>query len=307
VVSRTDDSRQTKAHTSASIGAVVLHYRNFAAVQQTLEALLAQTRGATQIVLVDNASDDGSVEQIRAAFPSVHVVESPSNGGYAAGMNLGYRSLSVPCEFVLLLTHECRLAPDALEILADRLDQVTSLGCVGPLLGYLSRPERVYSAGVTFVGPRRRASHLTSPGRIADWKNATPAYCDSLDGACLLLRRKPFEAVGLLDEGYFLYFEETELLYRLQRAGFLVECVPKAIAWQEPGKLPVALFARNRLRFVSRNFTFPVLMLELIAQTVAGIVQTSSLDRARRRYGRLRLRGVAAYLLGVNPERLLSC
>jgi len=238
------------------------------------------------------------------AFPSVHVVESRSNGGYATGMNLGYRSLGGHCDLVLLLTHECRLAPEALEILADRLDKVSNLGCVGPLLGYLSSPERVFSAGVTFLGPRRRPRHLASPDRIADWEHAAPISCDSLDGACLLLRSKAFESVGLLDEGYFLYFEETELLCRLRKAGLSVECVPKALAWQEPGRLPLALFVRNRLRFVSRCFTWPILLLELMFQTASGVIQLCSLDGARRRYGWLRLKGIAAFLRGAKPEGL---
>src|SRR5437867_12685154 len=115
------------------VGAVVLHYRLWPRVLQTLEALVSQTRPPDEIVVVDNHSGDGSVGRLRRAFPSIHVIEARENGGYAAGMNIGTDAvLGRGADAILLLTHECRMAPDALGELVARLEVEPALGAVGP-------------------------------------------------------------------------------------------------------------------------------------------------------------------------------
>src|SRR5207247_2101301 len=127
------------------IGAVVLHYRSWPGIQATLERVLDQGRVPDDVILVDNCSNDGSVDRIRAAFPQLEIFELERNGGYAAGMNAGIRTLLAKgTDAMLLLTHDCELQSDALGILADRLDARSDLGAVGPLLGFSSSPDRVF-------------------------------------------------------------------------------------------------------------------------------------------------------------------
>jgi GT2 family glycosyltransferase len=236
------------------VGVVVLHFRFWPEIRSTLSALLAQTRPPDRIVVVDNRSSDGSVPRLREAFPSVEVIEAPSNLGYGGGMNLGLEHLlEGGMDAVLLLTHECRMAPDALEALIARLDDAPAVGALGPLLAYRSSPDVVFSAGGEIDPAAWRPRHVREPRLVAEWAGAPPRAVEWLDGAAVLVRAAAVRDAGPLDEGYFLYFEETEYLLSLQRLGWSVECVPAALAWQEPGNKPTYLWLRNRLRFLART------------------------------------------------------
>jgi GT2 family glycosyltransferase len=236
------------------VGAVVLHYRFWPEVRSTLNAVLAQTRPPDRLLVVDNRSCDGSVPRLREAFPTVEVFEAEGNLGYAGGMNLGLgHLLGLGMDAVLLLTHECRLAPEALEALVGRLEEEETVGAVGPLLAYRSAPSVVFSAGGEIDRTTWRPRHLQEPGLVAEWAGRPPRAVEWLDGAAVLMRSAAAREAGMLDEDYFLYFEETEYLLKLQRLGWSVECVPAAVAWQEPGNRPTYLWLRNRLRFLART------------------------------------------------------
>ena len=235
------------------VGAVVLHYRLWPQVRFTLQGLASQTRRPDDLVVVDNRSGDGSVGELRTAFPEIEIVETAANLGYAGGMNVGTRLLMQRgIEAVLLLTHECRLAPDALEEMAGRLERAPDLGAVGPLIGYRTKPDTVFSAGGV-MDRRWRPQLVREPARMTTWAAAPPHAAEWLHGSCLLLRGSAIRQAGEMDERYFLYFEETEYLLTLGRLGWRVECVPAAVAWQDPGIQPTYLWVRNRLRFQART------------------------------------------------------
>jgi GT2 family glycosyltransferase len=239
---------------TSPIGVVVLHYRFWPPVADTLQALLDQSRRPDFVVVVDNASGDGSTQEIARAFPTVDVVQMEMNVGYGAGMNAGVELLLARnVDAILLLTHECRLAATALEALVDRLQLAQNVAVVGPLLGYRSSPERVFSAGGNIERRSWRPRHIHEPALMDEWRGRPPHEVEWLDGAALLVRASAIKTAGGLDEDYFLYFEETEYLLRLRRLGWSVECVPAAMAWQEPGDRPSYLWLRNRLRFLART------------------------------------------------------
>ena len=220
--------------------AIVLHYQNWPGVTDTIESLRSQTVPVS-IVLVDNASADGSLERIRFAFPDLDVLVADANRGYAAGMNLGCRH--GVGENLLLVTHDVVMASDAIERMSRAV--VGDVGLVGPLLYYRHGSDEVFSSG-GFVARDGLLDHhkdVPTAARDVDW----------VDGACMLVRREALSAVGSIDEGYFMYFEEADLAARLRRAGWRVRCVPDAHAWQQPGAVPPALFIRNWLRFLTRN------------------------------------------------------
>jgi GT2 family glycosyltransferase len=228
------------------VGAVVVHFRNWPGVEDTLRALLAEQ--PAHLVLVDDASGDGSVAAIRAAFPDVEVVEQPTNSGYAAAANAGLRRLAaLGCDAGLLLTHECLLDPGALGALATVLDG--DVVAAGPLLGLRDQRDEVWSAGGTLSAP---PAHLGQHDPMSTWSERAPYDADWLDGACLLLRLDAVAEVGWFDESYFLYVEEVDLLWRLRERGGRVVVVPAARAWQQPSYTPPYLQARNLTLFARR-------------------------------------------------------
>jgi GT2 family glycosyltransferase len=246
------------------IGAVVLHYRFWPEIRSTLQGILSQTRPPARVVVVDNGSSDGSTIHLRRNFPRIEVIEAETNLGYGAGMNLGMAHLlERGMDAILLLTHECRLAPDALEALGGRLEDEPRVGAVGPLLAYRSKPSFVFSAGGEIDRRVWRPRHFHEPQLVVEWAGRPPRAAEWLDGAAVLLRSDAVREAGMLDEDYFLYFEDTEYLLKLRRLGWLVECIPAAVAWQEPGNRPTYLWLRNRLRFLARTAPKRHLLREL--------------------------------------------
>jgi GT2 family glycosyltransferase len=116
------------------IGVVVLHFRNWPAVLETIGDVIDQSVDA-RVVLVDNGSGIPELESaVRRAFPNIALLALPENIGYAAGMNAGVQSLGGEADMILLITHECRMAPDTLRLLADHLASSPGVAMVGPLL-----------------------------------------------------------------------------------------------------------------------------------------------------------------------------
>ncbi|MFI5048011.1 MAG: glycosyltransferase family 2 protein, partial [Acidimicrobiia bacterium] len=220
-----------------SVGVVVLQYRNWPAVGACLDAVLQQGVAPELVCVVDNASGDGSVEGIRRAFPAVTVLELGANRGYAAGMNAGVAHLH-EVDLVLLVTHDCVLGEGALAALAYAMGHDERIGIAGPLLALRSEPNLVFSAGGTFYGPRLATGHTGAGEPVEQWLGAPVHDAAFVDGACLLVRTQVLSEVGGLDEGYFLYFEETDLARRVVRAGWRVVCVRDALAAQEPSSRP---------------------------------------------------------------------
>lgn len=187
-----------------------------------------------EVVVVDNASSDGSADAVEAAFPDVRVIRNPHNVGFAAGVNIGLRASRHP--LVLLLNPDTRVVGDALERLIDYATAHPEAGIVGP---------RVLNADGTLQASRFRFPSLLNQllaatylyqllpqsgffnrerfgGRSVD----LPEAVDAVSGCCFLVRRSVLETVGVLDEDFFMYAEETDLCYRAWHAGFEVHYAP---------------------------------------------------------------------------------
>jgi GT2 family glycosyltransferase len=290
------------------VGAVVLHYRFWPGIRAVLDSLLAQDRPVDEIIVVDNCSEDGSARRIRDAYGGrLTFVEASRNGGYAAGMNAGIGPLlHRGMDAILLLTHDCELRSDAVGKLVDRLEAEPGTAAVGPLLGFLSSREKVYSAGGLIDPITWEGIHHTTPDQMAEWGDKPPHEAEWLDGAAILFRSDALRQGGPLSIAYFMYFEECEYLLRLRRLGWKVECVPAAVGWQEPSMLtfPLEFRIRNRLRFLARNAPGKVLGRELSSIVLWAMKRTVLRPRKVREIWGPRLKGIADFALARNgPAR----
>ena len=268
------------------VAVVVLHYRNWPGIRRTLDAVLDQGVDPSDVTIVDNASGDGSVREIATHYSSMNVIELEANNGYATGMNAGLRSRASSHDAALLITHDCVLGDGALGVLTSRLEADERVGAVGPLLAWRSDPERVFSGGGTLVAPHYDPDHLWWREEVVSHAAEPPWAVHWLDGACVLLRTSVFRSLGGFDEDYFLYFEEVDYLARVRRAGWRVECVPMALAWQEPASsLPGALWVRNRLRFLWRNAPYSAVTRQFIRDVRNVMKRAVSQSAGERRRG----------------------
>ena len=185
-----------------------------------------------ELLVIDNASTDGSAEMVRERHPRVDLLVNPANYGFAKANNLAIQRCRG--RYILLLNPDTEVRPGALEHLARFLEENPEAGAAGSLtlnpdgslqISCYPRP--------TLFREFWRLFHLDRFRPVAEypmarWKLDRPQEVDVLMGACLMLRREALDQVGLLDEDYFIYSEEVDLCYRVQRAGWRLYWVPQA-------------------------------------------------------------------------------
>jgi N-acetylglucosaminyl-diphospho-decaprenol L-rhamnosyltransferase len=240
------------------VDAVVVSYNSRDTLRGCVEPLAGMPGVAVKVV--DNASPDDGLATI-ADLP-VEVIRSGRNGGFAFGCNLGAAAGSAP--YVLLLNPDARLDREALDALVAVLDREPGVALAGPRQvdddGGLVLSQRTF--------PRLRTAfakaffvHRVLPR--AGWTDdlvydraayESPGSPDWISGACMLIRRSALESVGGLDEGFFLYCEETDLCRRLRQAGHDIRFEPRATVRHTGGaSVPRAqllwIHARSRLRY----------------------------------------------------------
>lgn len=272
---------------------VVLNWNGWRDTVPCLHALFAQDYPALQVLVVDNASTDDSVQRLRESFPALELVESPVNGGFASGCNLGTRlALERGADFVWLLNNDTVAPPDTVAKLVAAGSGART-GMVGTVLYYAHDPARVQAFGggsiARWIG---FGAHFRKPTRLGP-----DSY---LTFASVLLRSELLQAVGLLDEGFFMYFEDADLCFRARAAGWqLVVATDTAVLHKEGGSAlshgsPRAdrMVTAAGLRFLGR-YGHPPALAQLFYV----------LSRLGRRAARLQFTAMRAVLRGVRDWR----
>jgi N-acetylglucosaminyl-diphospho-decaprenol L-rhamnosyltransferase len=245
----------------------IVNYRTAALTVECLRSLQSEvaTQGHTHVVVVDNASGDESVPQIQAAIDSegwqswARVVVSPRNGGFAAGNNdaiRAARAAGVPFDLVWLVNPDAQVRPGSLMRLCTFMAAHPPAGIAG---GSMENGDgtrwpiafRFPSALGEVEGGLRLGlvSRLLSRFAVPRVMDDTPRRTDWICGANFMIRAAVFEQIGLMDEGYFLYFEETDYCHEAQKAGWECWYVPDArvqhIAGQSTGVTGADAFMRR--------------------------------------------------------------
>ena len=220
---------------AARVAVVIVNYQGYADLRDCLASLEVGGPGV-EVVVVDHAGDPDAADAIAAAFPPIHLLRVAGNEGFAAGVNRGVRFLQ--SRFVLLINPDAVAGPGVCQALADWMDAHPDVAVAGPRIrntdGTVQPSARRFpdfttgiagrSSWLTRVFPANPLSrHNLAP---IDGPDTRPADVDWVSGACMIVRREAFDAVGGLDEGFFLYWEDADFCRRLTRAGWRVVYVP---------------------------------------------------------------------------------
>jgi N-acetylglucosaminyl-diphospho-decaprenol L-rhamnosyltransferase len=241
-----------------------------AACLASVYASLEDTGIAFEVVVVDNASDDGSAAMVRERFPQARLLANADNRGYAGGSNEGLALTTG--RHVLVLNPDTVVRGNALGALVRFMDETPAAGMAGPRLVYPDGRFQHSAFGfptlaqllLDFFPLHARLLESRLNGRYPrSWYAAgRPFPVDHPLGACMMVRREALERVGGMDESYFMYCEELDWAMRLKRAGWGVYCVPAAElvhhAGQSTRQVRAGMFValwRSRFRFFARYYS----------------------------------------------------
>jgi GT2 family glycosyltransferase len=280
------------------VDVVVVAYNSAGTLRDCVEPLAGAP--AVAVTVVDNASTDDSLRAIRDL--PVDTIRLAANRGFAAGCNAGIASGAAP--YVLLLNPDARIAPADLRRLVASLEADPRAGLVAPRIvepdGTLAFNQR------RFPGPRStwaQALFLHRAWPRAGWTDELvrdpaayerPGSPDWVSGACMLARRSALREVRGLDEGFFLYCEDTDLCARLRAAGHTIRYEPAALARHAggasaPRERLLALHAGNRVRYARKHGTPAEVRLEALGVALGHLTHAAAaLPSPERRRGHLR-------------------
>ncbi len=242
---------------------IVLNWNGWRDTLACIASLQQLDYSDVTILVVDNGSTDGSVVHIREAFPSVEILETGANLGFGGGCNRGIRlALSRGAEYIWLINGDATVDRGALTVLVRVADKNPALGGVGSVAYEADDKTRVQFWGGGRVNLwLGRSLHCASPGKI-----------DFVSGASLLLRRAALEDVGLFDEErFFMYWEDTDLGFRLRKAGWQLAVADESRIWHKQSAslglgnpLLDEYATRSCVRFLRRHAPAPQLSVSLM-------------------------------------------
>jgi GT2 family glycosyltransferase len=224
---------------------ILVHYRSPEALLECLRTLAPErARLASEVVVVDNAPDAAFLEALAAGHPDVRVIANSENVGYARAVNQGIRATSG--EAVLVMNPDCEVRPGAAQALLSHLRAHPRAAIAGPRIlnpdGTLEFSARSFPGPLTFLFNRYSLLTRLFPGNpwsraylLTDWDHQSVREVDWLSGACLLVRRAAIEAVGGMDEAFFMFNEDVDWCRRMKLAGWANVYVPEAVVVHHVG------------------------------------------------------------------------
>jgi GT2 family glycosyltransferase len=258
------NERAAATNRSCRLAVVVVNYNGGELLLECVTSLLAAAAAADskiRLVIVDNASEDGSATAAAGLGP-VEVVAMATNGGFGSAANAGIDATS--CDWVALVNPDATVAPDALAAFLELEGGLpANVGVVAPQIRFASDRMTLNSAGLEVdelgAGYGRLVGH---PATDAD----EPAFVFAASGTGAFLRRSMLDEVGHFDERYFLYFEDVDLCWRAQARGWKALYQPEVVIYHQHSAFtmqnsPLKFYhvGRNRIRTLAKNAPTPLL------------------------------------------------
>ena len=242
------------------IGVITVNYNCWLDTLEAARSLEASRDVRTLPIIVDNASRDGSVQQLRLRLPEAEIIRSEVNLGFAGGSNLGIRrAMELGCDYVMFLNVDATVQPDTLAALVEESRKLRDRVVLGSLLRY---PTGKFQFIGSYLNPKTGHPTWYDVDGL-DRLNEPLITTDFIIGAAMFAPTEIFKAVGLLDERFFLNYEETDWCYRASDAGYQCFMVPRSIVIHRSNatvggyRAPLQSYFcfRNELLFIDKHAT----------------------------------------------------
>lgn len=247
------------------VAIVVLNWNRASDTIACVDSLQNLVYPNIEIVVIDNASTDGSVEALETKFPALTIIRNSRNLGYAGGNNVGIgHALDHGAEYVLVLNNDTIVDKDLVGGLVAAMQREPHAGVAAPKIYDFQEPTKIWFAGASIDWETGESPHTGLGERDSGQFNRV-IEVDRVTGCAMMVGRTVFERVGLLDPDYFLYYEDTDLCVRAAKAGFKSYCVQTAKVWHKESSstkasqgsdLHAYYHTRNRLLFLRKHGRF---------------------------------------------------
>ncbi|HEY1074541.1 MAG TPA: glycosyltransferase family 2 protein [Patescibacteria group bacterium] len=233
------------------LSVIIVSYNTRDLTIQTVGTLLKSTKKPLEIIVVDNASSDGSADALRAAFPEIRVFAETKNLGFGKANNLGAHHATA--EILYFLNSDVIMNPTSVDPLYDYLIEHPKAGIIAPKLlleDGKTMQQAAFGQEPTLMNlllrqqQRHDSSHTDSQTHVVDW----------VTGAAFLMRRDLFLVVGGFDEALFMYYEDIDLCHRVRDAGYSIIWNPSATLVHLGGKSSISTWRRKRLYYASQIY-----------------------------------------------------
>lgn len=200
------------------ISVIILNFNGGKDLLKTIQSVLDSNYKNLEIILVDNNSTDNSLNLAKENFSQFHFVKNKKNLGFGAGNNVGIKwAFENKADFVFLLNNDALVQKNTISSLVKAIENEKNIGLVSPIIYSDLDYKKIWFCGGKINWWKMRAEHYNS-SRIQACLNPTKTEC--ITGCAMLISREVFEKVGLFDERFFLYYEDTDLSLRVKNSGF---------------------------------------------------------------------------------------
>jgi GT2 family glycosyltransferase len=248
---------------------VVLNYNGLDHLKYCLPSILATDYPAFTVIVVDNASSDGSADFVRQNYPQVNLIISDTNRGWSGGNNLGIGfARRCGAEYVVLANNDIRVDPR----------------WVSAAVGVAQQDPRVGIVGFQIIEPRGDDHDAGFAQAMALWSGLRVSEAKYVDGMAMFVRTRVFDEIGMIDEGFFVYAEDNDLVLRARKAGYRVVATNVPI-WHKGqgywGRAPLraaALQMRNNLRLSIKHDNLWGILYQIARHFAKGCLPWVSVD-----------------------------
>jgi GT2 family glycosyltransferase len=245
---------------SRDLSVIIVNWNTKELLLNCIDSFYRSTKGLTlEIFVVDNGSRDGSVDSVRWAFPEIELIQNQRNLGFARANNEALRKNTG--RYALLLNTDVILKNGAIETLAEFMDRNPGVGIAGGQLingdGSKQNSFDNFPSLATEVLNKSLLRILFPkkyPSKRVNY--SSPIDVHSVIGACMIVRSQAIKEVGLLDEDYFFFMEETDWCYRMKRRGWRVCHVPRAEIIHLQGKTANLVRDRAKIEYYRSLYLF---------------------------------------------------
>jgi GT2 family glycosyltransferase len=226
-----------KESTNKNVAIVIINWNSFELTKDTLLSLQKSTNQNFDCIVVDNGSVDNSATLLEHAFPKIILIRAGENKGFTGGNNIGMQfALDKGYEFIMMLNNDVEVDPNFLEPLLQNLNSNQNVGAVQPLIYFHHDKNLIWNAGTTFnpflgicatpnYNQRDNEHTQTQISKKIDW----------ITGCAFMIRASVLKQIGLLKEGFFIYYEDVDLSFRIKSAGFTLAYEPSSVIYHIAG------------------------------------------------------------------------